>query len=1782
MSEQLRDLVVSLSLNSDNFTRNLTSINRQIQEAESEFRQAASGVNGFERSVSGTESKLSMLQQKLQLQQKAVQQYERALTAAEKKLQTSTDKQDKLSHSLDTAKQKNADLKDKVAAATEQYERFRRELGDDNSATIAAKENLDALKEEYAASSDEVKRLEGQLTANQRAMQNNADAVTRANTNLNNARAALRQTEAEINATTERLARMRSAWTHAGEALTAFGSKCAAVAEAMEKTGKSLTATVTTPILALGAASMKASIEFESAFTGVRKTVDATEEEYAQLSDTIKQMSTEIATSTTDIAAVMEGAGQLGIAKENIVDFTRTMIDLGNSTDISADEAATAIAQFANVSGMAQSEFSNFGSTLVELGNNFATTESSIMNMGTALASAGSQVGLSEPQILGFATALSSVGLEAQAGGTAFSKAMIQMQVAVETGNDSLKDFAKVSGMTTDAFKALWNSDPSAAIQAFIVGLSKMDEQGISAIATLQEMGFTEVRLRDTLLRATNATDLFANAQETAARAWDENTALAEEAGKRYTTTESKLQNLKNTATLAAQQIGNDLSPIFQKLVDGAKQLIEKFLALDETQRQTIIKIAAVAAAAGPVLLVFSKITSGVGTVATALGKFCTSVAAAGGGFKGFMSVLASGPAIWVALAVAAVAATVAIADFASGAREAREALKAMNETAEDWKNTAAETFYGNSDGLNAFGMSKSDFVRSTADAQDWVDGLIAVWTDGQKETDEIVTEWTDSFKALTESTREELEQMRTDAQNAGYGSVADQLTADIETLDALDAEIEALLKKRQNGYFSEADQIRLQELIDTREAIEVKYHLSPADVDGFDTIRQKLEAEVARAQARGQSDADVTVYENAMVAAAEGLAAMNSEIDAQYDKEYALIQLIEDSGERQAAMDALNAKYVEDRRNAAMEYAQLLSGIVAPVWEQEDVQKAASDVDLLNQKLREYSAASESEKPAILAEINALTAAMDEGAMTEYIAMLMQIQSLLDSGMTEAEVQALFPEIDFSTALEQIASIQTFLNGRSAELPGLTAMFGEALPEEVLTIATDLDMTGAQARWNEFAQNPGAITTDAVIAQYTEDQNTIRVQPQVDAFIAKYTEIPEGASTAELTPEGLIAYVSTYAEATSGADVSGLTPENITAMVSAYQELASGTDVSALKPDEITAYITSYLEAEGVDTTGLTPEGITAFVLAYEEVTGGALTTALTPDNITAMVVKYLEAEGVDMSTLSPDQVEAIVSSFAEATGCDKSQLLQNFTAYIAQYDDTNAVKPRLSVSVGIFGYDLAAYRKFVAQNPIEVQGIVRLGEVYDDPSQALADTQTRFWKDGVEIPASAVPEDLLTADKVAVLDEDGTLHVLITPEVTGNPEAIESAVTPLAEKSVPVQAFGGFSTHDWGWLNDLVGSDVFERMDWLTLDLSAYAKNVKGTWADWRLIGSNVADYNNRINQEFAPETTAGLQTYVAEMVAAILCGQEVGEEDMAHLQSVIDFINAMDASGTGEAFISGMTDTLNASGFVTSAETLASDLQSTLDGAVQGVDFSASGVQVAAGIGEGMGSADMSAPAEAMAANTEGAANAAFGINSPARRMVPTGEYVAAGVGEGMQAFSFATAAGAVAGNAVSALSAALNSSTLRPVGMSAMQGLRSGILAGRSGVISAMRSAARAAVNAAKAELQIHSPSRVFENEVGVMTMRGFGEGVLKESKTQARIIRNAARYLTGEAKEGSIVTTSNDNRRSYDNSVTSTIHVQQMVVRDEQDIRSLAVEIATLTRRQQRGKGMRMA
>lgn len=327
--------------------------------------------------------------------------------------------------------------------------------------------------------------------------------------------------------------------------------------DGLEKVGKktfqavaAAAAAAGTTIIGIGTASAQAGIAFETAFAGVKKTTTATAEEYAQIREEIIGMTREIPATGIEISAVAEAAGQLGIEKENLLAFTRTMVDLGNvANDLSSEEAATALAKFANITGMSPEDYGRLGSTIVELGNNAATTESAIVEMATRLASAGELAGFSEAQIMATATAISSVGIEADAGGSAMSKMIKKVQVAVETGNKSLKDYARVAGMSVSKFKEEFQKDGLSAVAAFISGLNNIERNGKSATVILDEMGLTEVRLSNVLTSLANAGDVFSDAVEMANRAWEENTAITERAAQKYDTTENKIAVMKNSLT---------------------------------------------------------------------------------------------------------------------------------------------------------------------------------------------------------------------------------------------------------------------------------------------------------------------------------------------------------------------------------------------------------------------------------------------------------------------------------------------------------------------------------------------------------------------------------------------------------------------------------------------------------------------------------------------------------------------------------------------------------------------------------------------------------------------------------------------------------------------------------------------------------------------------------------------------------------------------------------------------------------------------------------------------------------------------------------------------------------------------------------------------------------------------------------------------------------------------------------------------------------------------------
>ncbi|HBI1982899.1 TPA: phage tail tape measure protein [Enterococcus faecalis] len=463
-------------------------------------------------------------------------------------------------------------------------------------------------------------------------------------------------------------------------AMKSFGDKTASIGQSIEKVGGSMTKGITLPIAGAVGAVTTAAVKWESAFTGVKKTNDEMVDSngkviysYDDLEKGLRDLAKELPASHTEIANVAEAAGQLGIQTDKVVGFTKTMIDMGESTNMSADSAATSLARFANITQMSQDKFSNLGSAIVDLGNNLATTESEITEMGLRLAGAGKQIGMTEGDIVGFAAALSSVGIEAEAGGSAFSRVMVQMQLAVESGTNafagleslsqktgvsmeqvsnavrnggkelentakamgltgkelkamhkeasdsamSLEDFANVAGMTAEQFSKSFKEDASGAIVTFIQGLKDSEKHGISAIKTLDDMGITEVRLRDSLLRAANASDVFEGAVKRGNEAFNENTALAEEAGKRYGTTESQLNILRGQLNDVAITFGGPLVAALNSAISAAKPMIEAlanlaeaFASADPKTQEFILKMAALAASAGPVLKVFGKMTS--------------------------------------------------------------------------------------------------------------------------------------------------------------------------------------------------------------------------------------------------------------------------------------------------------------------------------------------------------------------------------------------------------------------------------------------------------------------------------------------------------------------------------------------------------------------------------------------------------------------------------------------------------------------------------------------------------------------------------------------------------------------------------------------------------------------------------------------------------------------------------------------------------------------------------------------------------------------------------------------------------------------------------------------------------------------------------------------------------------------------------------------------------------------------------------------------------------------
>lgn len=475
---------------------------------------------------------------------------------------------------------------------------------------------------------------------------------------------------------TSALGGMRGAMVSTGAAAMAMadqhGAAMSRVGTAALGAGAALTATAGLAI--------KAANDWQSAWTGVTKTVDGADLG-GVLEGQLRGLAQKLPASHTEIAAVAEAAGQLGVKRQDVASFTKTMIDLGESTNMTADVAATQIARFNNIMGIANSQAKHLGSAIVDLGNSNATTESEIMDMSMRIAAAGRQVRMTAPEILAMSASLTSVGVGAEAGGTSLSKFFVQIDKAVSRGGKDLEVMAKTAGMTSDQFKKMYESKGGAAkaFTEFEKGLGKMIKAGKGANEVMEDLGINEVRLTMALKSMAPNAEMIAKNIDLATKAYeanDKNNALIIEASKRYATAESRMAMAKNRIVDSMIDMGQAIAPLVADTVEGLSKIVSGFTALPGPVKQavgvfslfgggTLLAVGAVAKFL-PMLVELRKAMTEIGLMSMFSGM--------GGKMKGALSGIGSslaGTAIGAKVAAGASTAGGALAGFGAAAKGA-------------------------------------------------------------------------------------------------------------------------------------------------------------------------------------------------------------------------------------------------------------------------------------------------------------------------------------------------------------------------------------------------------------------------------------------------------------------------------------------------------------------------------------------------------------------------------------------------------------------------------------------------------------------------------------------------------------------------------------------------------------------------------------------------------------------------------------------------------------------------------------------------------------------------------------------------------------------------------------------------------------------------------------------------------------------------------------------------------------------------------------------------------
>ena len=171
------------------------------------------------------------------------------------------------------------------------------------------------------------------------------------------------------------------------------------------------------------ALSTKAAMDFEESMAGVRKVVDGLEnpKAFKEMESDIFELSKKMPIAAKGIADIFEAAGSAGIPAAEIKEFAETVGQVSIAFDLTAGDAATALAKIKTSLGLTQPELVNLADAMNHLSNGTASTAADLVDFTLRSGSAGKIAGLSAEQTAAFGAAMVSAGVNTEVAATSFN-----------------------------------------------------------------------------------------------------------------------------------------------------------------------------------------------------------------------------------------------------------------------------------------------------------------------------------------------------------------------------------------------------------------------------------------------------------------------------------------------------------------------------------------------------------------------------------------------------------------------------------------------------------------------------------------------------------------------------------------------------------------------------------------------------------------------------------------------------------------------------------------------------------------------------------------------------------------------------------------------------------------------------------------------------------------------------------------------------------------------------------------------------------------------------------------------------------------------------------------------------------------------------------------------------------------------------------------------------------------------------------------------------------------